>query len=114
MRKPRSVHSCRPSKSVSCPRSSLRIQETSRALTTNQPSPSATSPASVFFSSASGTEDVGADLRSSATRSSSGGWVRWYPHTTKHDCPQPGEVEVARLQLDLVGGASAHELEAWS
>ena len=26
MRKPRSVHSCRPSKSVSCPRSSLRIQ----------------------------------------------------------------------------------------
>ena len=40
MRKPRSVHSCPPSKSVSCPRSSLRIHDTSRAFRArNQPSP---------------------------------------------------------------------------
>src|SRR5215211_3739360 len=68
MRKPRSVHCCCPSKSVSCPRSSLRIHDTSRALTTNQPSLSTTSPASVFFSSASATEDVGAGLPSSITQ----------------------------------------------
>src|SRR4029450_8424410 len=54
MRKPSCAHSCAPSKSVSCPRSSLRIHDTSRALRTNQPSPWGMSPVCVFFSSASG------------------------------------------------------------
>src|SRR5690242_11671719 len=58
MRKPSCVQSCPPSKSVSCPRSSLSIQETSRALRTNHPSPCGMTPASVFCSCASCTESV--------------------------------------------------------